>query len=134
MHYGKCCIYLYRRKKSTEILTTENVSFKKTLRFEEKLRYGLHKAKKQLRVSRRGDCQDFFSFCVRLYLYLFMNWVLFLLSVNTINLLMSFILETKSQFARDDPAFLVLLVVCLCGLFSLLLRFFFIYKIYLFSP
>lgn len=26
-----------------------------------------------------------------------------------------FNLETKSQFARDDPAFLVLLVVCLCG-------------------
>jgi len=25
--------------------------------------------------------------------------------------------QTKSQFARDDPAFLVLLVVCLCGEF-----------------
>lgn len=25
--------------------------------------------------------------------------------------------ETKSQFARDDPAFLVLLSVCLCGKF-----------------
>lgn len=23
--------------------------------------------------------------------------------------------QTKSQFARDDPAFLVLLVICLCG-------------------
>lgn len=26
-----------------------------------------------------------------------------------------FIPETKSQFARDDPAFLVLLVISLCG-------------------
>ena len=26
----------------------------------------------------------------------------------------SIFLETKSQFARDDPAFLVLLVICLC--------------------
>lgn len=33
---------------------------------------------------------------------------------NTIVLLS----ETKSQFARDDPAFLVLLVFCLCGKFS----------------
>lgn len=26
-----------------------------------------------------------------------------------------FIAETKSQYARDDPAFLVLLIVSLCG-------------------
>lgn len=29
------------------------------------------------------------------------------------------LLETKLQFARDDPAFLVLLVLCLCGMYKL---------------
>lgn len=30
-------------------------------------------------------------------------------------LILCFCLETKSQFARDDPAFVVLLVISLCG-------------------
>ena len=36
-----------------------------------------------------------------------------------------YVTETKDQWARDDPAFLVLLSIWLCGMFPVIVIFFF---------
>lgn len=94
--FGKCSIYSYHRRSSIGISAIENVRLPTWLRFFRR---------KTVFFSISRSFADFSS------IFGIFNWHLSFLNKN---LIFSQI-ETKSQFARDDPAFLVLLILCVFG-------------------
>lgn len=94
--FGKWSIYSYHHRNSIGILAIENVGLPAWLGFYFEKLYWL--------FSISSIFADFYFWQLQLINFLFQQICHFFSKT-----------ETKSQFARDDPAFLVLLILCVFG-------------------